>query len=170
MSIQHNFNAQLRYSEDPKDDAFWINAYRSFFPNFAGAVLNSGKNEGQYRGVDRLVYLSNDRVLRIDEKKREGRYNDMLIEYLSNDQTGAVGWIEKPLAIDYIAYAVMATRQVRLLDWLTLQRAWFANRDTWKRECFHVQARNPGYVTHSVAVPFYKLLRAMNEVSLIQVK
>ena len=88
---------------------------------------------------------------------------------MSVDTTGAPGWIEKDLAIDYLAYAFMPSRTVYLFDWLMLRRAWGQFGDEWKRKYKIPPAQNNGYKTHSVAVPIKVLRNAVALARRIQV-
>lgn len=165
----HDFEDQLEWSERAGDEPFWEAVYKKAFPNMVTCVACTGDTKAQRRGVDRLVYLSNDKVLRIDEKKRKKVYDDILLEYVSVDTTGAPGWIEKDLAIDYLAYAFMPIQKVYLYDWPMLRRAWQAYGERWKRKYTPpVPARNNGYITYSVAVPIPILNTAVADARIIQ--
>lgn len=164
----HDFKDQLKYSEVASDAPFWDQVYRKAFPSLVNHMPCPGDFETQRAGIDRLILLNNGRILRIDEKKRREVYQDILLEFVSNDTTKAPGWVEKNLAIDYLAYAFMPTRKVYLLDWLTLRRAWVANKNAWKAKYRNVAAKNNGYNTLSVAVPIYILQRAMNDSTVIE--
>jgi len=154
----HDFNDNLEWSEQQSDEPFWDAIYRKAFPNMVWHKLCNGNTEGQHRGVDRLIYLSNDRILRIDEKKRKEVYQDILLEYISVDTINAPGWIEKDLAIDYLAYAFMPIQTVYLFDWLMLRRVWLHFGNEWKEKYEKVSAKNSTYTTWSVAIPI-KILR-----------
>ena len=164
----HGFRERLQWSEDASDEPFWDAIYEKAFPNMVWHQACTGNTEGQHRGVDRLVYFANDKVLRIDEKKRQAVYDDILLEYLSVDTTGAPGWIEKDLAIDYLAYAFMPTQRVYLFDWPMLRRAWQHYGEGWKAEYPHIEAQNNGYKTHGVAVPIPVLRDAVSLARIIQ--
>ena len=165
----HDFDQCLEFSEAASDEPFWDAVYRKAFPSMLWHQVCNGDTNGQRRGVDRLVYLSNDSVLRIDEKKRREQYTDILLEYISVDTTGAPGWIEKDLAIDYLAYAFMPTRRVYLFDWLMLRRAWLGYGARWKQKYRNIKARNNGYHTHGVAVPIGVIQNAVADARIIQV-
>jgi len=164
----HEFRECLEWSEKASDEPFWEAVYRKAFPNMLWCKACSGNTVGQRRGVDRLIYLANDRVLRIDEKKREEVYDDILLEFLSVDTTGAAGWIEKNLAIDYLAYAFMPDKRVYLFDWLMLRRVWVNFGEGWKRQYPIIKAQNNGYQTHSVAVPIETLRSKVSLATVIQ--
>jgi hypothetical protein len=169
MKPPHDFKKQLQFSQAASDEPFWDAVYRKAFPDMANHMVSTGDTLAQRMGIDRIILLSNGRNLRVDEKKREKVYNDILLEFVSNDRTGAAGWIEKPLFIDYLAYAFMPTRKVYLFDWLMLRRAWIYYGETWKKSCRHVPAQNPGYRTISLAVPIPTLQKAVQTAAIIDV-
>jgi hypothetical protein len=164
----HDFSVDLAYSETPENAAFWEQVYFCMIPGFVKRIAVTGNTEAQRRGVDALVYLANDRILRIDEKLRRESYPDICLEYTSNSRTGAPGWVRKELNVDYIAYGIEPLQQAYLLDFILLRRAWEKNGEQWKREYKRVKAINQGYETYSVPVPVAVLLRAMNVASFVR--
>lgn len=163
MTAAHDFKERLAYSERPSDESFWQCFYRQAFPNYLTSCPAPGDTDSQRSGIDRVIVLTNGQLVRIDEKKRERTWNDFLLEYVSVDRTGAPGWIEKELTIEYLAYAFMDTRKVYLLDWNSLRRAWVCYGNVWKQRYPVRKARNRDYNTLSVAVPIPVVLCAMSE-------
>ena len=169
MSDIHNFDERLQWSEAQSDEPFWDAVYRKAFPNLVNHMLGSGDTESQRKGIDRVILLANGKTLYVDEKKRGKMYDDILLEFLSVDTTGAVGWIEKDLQIDYLAYAFMPNRCVYLFDWQMLRRAWIENGESWKQKYKIIKAQNKNYTTHSVAVPIKTLLVSLVKATIIEV-
>lgn len=165
----HDFNSELSYSESASDEPFWASVYKKAFPNIVNLMLASGDVKSQRMGVDRVVFLSSGKTLYIDEKKRKENYNDILLEYISVDTTGAPGWIEKDLMIDYLAYAFMPSKTVYLFPWNMLRRAWLHFKDEWIEKYTIPPAYNNGYKTISVAVPTEILRNAVSRASIIKV-
>lgn len=163
----HSFQERLAYSLTASHEGFWYEVYRKAFPTLTGITLET-ELTAQRAGVDRLIALACGRVLKIDEKKRETVYPDILLEYISNDRTGAAGWAVKPLSVDYIAYAFMPTKRVYLLDYLMLRRCWAHYGNLWIATYRTIKARNSGYNTLSVAVPINILRGAMSAAAIIQ--
>ncbi|MCP4651099.1 MAG: hypothetical protein GY853_13610 [PVC group bacterium] len=154
----NNFHEDLKFSENASEENFWQAIYTKAFPDMLYNIQCKGNNQGQRLGIDRLIYLKSGKTLYIDEKKRRGTYNDILLEYLSNDTTGAPGWMEKDLLIDYLAYAFMPTQVCYLFPWQLLRRVWLKFKNEWKINFKIPPAKNKGYNTHNVAIPT-KLLR-----------
>lgn len=164
----HDFRQQLMFSEAASDEPFWNEIYKKAFPNMVNNMLASGDTVSQRMGIDRVIVLSNGQILKIDEKKRVQEYQDILLEYISVDTTGAPGWMEKDLAIDYLAYAFMPTSRVYLFSWPMLRRAWYFKKTEWIAKYQKVTARNVGYQTISVAVPTSVLLAEVKNAGIIQ--
>ena len=164
----NTFREDLAFSEAASDETFWDKVYKKAFPNLVNQMLTSGDTKAQRMGIDRVLHLSNGRTIYIDEKKRRREYNDILLEYVSVDRTGAPGWIEKDLSIDYLAYAFMQSRRVYLYPWLLLRRAWLQYGGSWKNQYGTITAKNSTYNTLSVPVPTAVLKKAVSTASIIQ--
>lgn len=164
----HDFQERLQFSTSHVNEPFWLAVYAKAFPNMECAMPVTEKSQGQYLGIDRVIYLHSGKTLYVDEKLRESDYPDIALEYISNDQTNSPGWIEKELLIDYIAYAFLPSRRCYLFDWLMLRRAWIEFKAVWLAEYFLIPAKNSYYTTWSVAVPTDVLLKAVKNASIIQ--
>lgn len=175
MSVVHTFEESVRKSTMSDFEDFWLAAYREAFDYASAGKTEDGNTQAQKMGIDRTVVLKSGAVIRIDEKLRHTDYGDILLEYMSNDRTGAKGWIEKDLLIDYLAYGVYPSRKVYLFDFRALRRVWRYYSDRWielakadKRNGFrHIKAYNEGYATHSIAVPLATLRQKMSDCMVI---
>ena len=168
MNTIHDFAERLKYSAAASDEPCWEAIYRKAFPDFVSMANCDSDTQLQRLGVDRVVCLGSGRILKIDEKKREKEYQDILLEYISVDTTGALGWMDKPLLIDYLAYAFMPTKRVYLLGWDLLRRAWLNYKSEWIRQYPRIEAKNATYTTISVAVPIAKILDSVRTAAIIQ--
>lgn len=164
----HDFQERLEFSNNAGHEGFWDAIYRKAFPDMIFHKLCEGKTQGQYLGIDRVIYLSSGKTLYIEEKKRSQVYPDILLEYISNDSTNTPGWIEKKLIIDYLAYAFLPSKICYLFDWPILRRAWMCFKNEWKSQYPLVVAQNPGYKTLSIPVPIEILSRAISDSRIIQ--
>ena len=168
--MPHDFNEQLKFSESARHEPFWIAVYQRAFPELATWYFNNRDNGAQRAGIDRVLVLHGGKTLTVDEKVRKDDYGDIALEYISNDRTGAIGWMEKDLLIDYLAYAVLPSRKCYVLPWQMLRRAWLHHRDVWIEKARRglddfkcVPAKNlAGYTTHSVGVPVEYLLKRVS--------
>ena len=169
----HNFKTDLAFSDAASDEDFWWDIYKAAFVDLVDWAKCQGDNAGQRAGVDRVIVLSNGKTLTIDEKKRRDNWNDVLLEYGSFRDGKKVleGWINKPLVIDYLAYAFMPRRTAILLPWNLLQAAWKKNSEAWLLNPSYkkVKAMNRNYTTHSVAVPIQELRKAINSAMVIRI-
>jgi hypothetical protein len=168
-SLIHDFHERLAFSEAAGTEPFWDAVYRKAFPTLVGHMQTTGATASQRAGIDRVIHLANGKTLYVDEKKRERDYADILLEYVSNDRTGAPGWIEKDLAIDYLAYAFMPSQRCYLFPWLILRRAWIGFGAKWKEQYKPVKAQNNTYATWSIPVPILVLRRAVSTAMIIDV-
>jgi hypothetical protein len=167
----HRFNESLAKGEHASIETFWDDAYRKAFPTMVGRTVNGRGNPAQALGIDHTVLLSSGKTLLIDTKCRFTPYDDILLEYISNNETKALGWIRKDsLQIDYLAYAWVTQRTVVFLPWVALREAWVQNIPVWwgkatrkERGYKKCEAKNPTYSTWSLAVPRAVVLDAVRD-------
>lgn len=170
MGKVHSFEESLNKAENQANDLLWKQVYKKAFPNMVNCMPLRKDCEMQRMGVDRVITLDNSRTLYIDEKIRFKNYPDILLEFISVDTTGAVGWMEKPLAIDYLAYMFFEAKKVYMIDWRMLKRVWKYYGERWKKKYTSVVADNGTYKTHSIAVPIDDLLKAVSNAGMIKLK
>ena len=118
----NDFYNCLAFSTDPEHESFWEQVYSTVFPDMLYHINVYRYCQGQELGIDRIIYLKSGKVLFVDEKLRAKDYEDIALEYISNDQTDSLGWIEKDLLIDYLAYAFWPSKRCYIFDWQFLQR------------------------------------------------
>lgn len=167
MSVVHDFNESLARSAAKVDAPWWMEVYRTAFPDLESAV--SVRNDGwaQRGGIDRVLTLASGKTLTVDEKVRAEEYDDILLEYWSDEHRKVRGWVAKDLACDFIAYAFERSGRCYLLPFQELRRAWRANCREWVSSYRRIEAKNRGYVTVSVPVPTIELLNAIRDSMLI---
>ena len=165
----HSFGTSLALSDSFSDAPWWLDIYRKAFPTMISAV--SVRNDGwaQRGGIDRVITLACGRVFTVDEKVRTADWSDILLEQWSDEGRRSPGWVQKPLACDFIAYAFAPSRRCFLLPVAPLQRAWRQNGRGWIQEYGQRRALNPGYATASVPVPIDALMVAMSQAMVINV-
>ncbi len=165
----HDFDECLKQSHDAHDLPIWEYMYRQAFPDLL--AMHDHREDGYWQraGIDRSLILQSSKQILVDEKIR-GRnrktgmvYEDIAIEYVSNDRSGALGWAEKPMAADYIAYAIAPLGKGYLLPVPHLQNAWRLHKDVWLRKFHSRTAPNKGYNTLFCPVPVAALFKAMGE-------
>ena len=163
----HRFNDSLAMSERYSDADWWLPIYRRAFPRLASAV--SVRNDGwaQRGGIDRVLSLSCGRIYTVDEKVRAEEWPDILLEQWSDEDRRVPGWIQKPLACDFIAYAYAPSGVCYLLPVPALQRAWRQHGREWVERFGQRRALNPGYVSVGVPVPRPILMWAIAEAMMI---
>lgn len=92
---------------------------------------------------------------------------DILLEQWSDEDKRSPGWVQKPLACDFIAYAYAPSGVCFLLPVVPLQRAWRQHGRKWIGLYGQRRARNPGYMSVSVPVPRAVLVQAIAEAMMV---
>jgi hypothetical protein len=159
----HDFAESLRASHEQADNPLWEEVYRRAFHNLKSMVCVRDDGWAQRGGIDRVLVLSSGKTLNVDEKVRSKDYGDILLEYWSDYDRRIPGWVQKDLACDFIAYAVIPAQRCYLLPFTALRAAWRANGRQWVDKYATARAQNRGYCTHSVAVPTPVLLGALQD-------
>lgn len=163
MPSVHDFHERRIFSERCSELPFWEEVYRRAFPNFAGMALVRGDGWGQRSGVDRVITLNSSKTIAVDEKIREKAWPDFCLERWSDRTMKTPGWMQKPLACDFIAYGWLPLQTCYLLPTESLQRAWRLHGREWIDQYQIIHAQNNGYVTESVCVPIDVVLAAIND-------
>lgn len=159
----HDFQRSLELSQQHAEAPWWIVVYRAAFPDLRAAVNVRNDGWAQRGGIDRVLTLSTGKTVTVDEKVRTEDWPDILLERFSDEAKRIPGWIQKPLACDFIAYAFIPSQTCYLLPTLTLQRAWKQCGRTWIGQYREIRARNRNYVTLSTAVPVDVLMQALGD-------
>jgi hypothetical protein len=137
--------------------------YRRAFPRLKSAVPVRDDGWAQRAGVDRVLTLACGRTYTVDEKIRTADWPDILLEQWSDEARRVPGWVQKPLACDFIAYAYAPSGVCYLLPVAPLQRAWRQCGREWIKRYGVRRAQNPGYVSVGVPVPRGVLMQAIVE-------
>lgn len=142
---------------------WWLPIYRQAFPTLMSAIAIEQDGWAQRAGIDRLLTLACGRTFTVDEKVRTQDWPDVLLERWSDEKRQTPGWVQKPLACDFIAYAYAPAATCILLPVPALQRAWRQHGRQWIGLYGHRRAQNRGYTTISVPVPRGVLMQALVE-------
>ena len=157
----NDFQTDLAYSQSTEHQPRWERFYRAAFGDIRSIGGYNDSLDTQRKGVDRVITLRNGNTVSIEEKVRRQEHPDVLLEILSDVERGSLGWMEKLLLCDYIAYVWEAYGQGLLLPYQPLQQVWQENKGDWRREYGTVDAPNKGYITRNVPVPIDVLLNAI---------
>jgi len=161
----HQFAESLEKSHKADEHAFWEQCYRQAFPSFAG--MNNSREDGEHqrKGIDRLVFLSNNKTFLIDEKIRFTKFNDIALEFehVYNNGVKTKGWVCKPLLCDFIAYAIAPLGKCYLLPTTQLQQAWRRFNSEWLTTYQVIESKNQGYISRSLCIPANKLYPAIGQ-------
>lgn len=170
--ITHIFRRSLVFSHEYADAPWWEPVYRAAFGNLLSCASVRKDSFAQRAGVDRVVVTEHGRTITIDEKVRKEDWPDFALERWSDEARRTVGWIQKPLECEFIAYAFIPTATCYLFPTLTLQRAWRQHKRDWGERYPAVRAFNcqdgRRWTTLSTAVPRDVLLNALGEAMMVQ--
>jgi hypothetical protein len=157
----HDFDECKENAEAVAAESWMEKLYRHAFPGFESMSSIRCDGWAQRGGIDRKINLLGARSVFVEEKFRFVNYGDMLLERWSNFEKRKPGWIQQRLLADFIAYVIIPKREMYLIPYLDLRRAWFCHGRQWVKEFKTIEARNRGYRTISVAVPFPVLFKAL---------
>lgn len=157
----NNFHEDLQFSHSAEDLEIWGTIYAKAFPGLQTFTNSRQDGELQRHGIDRTLILQSGKAIYIDEKVRRKDYGDILLEYVSNDTKNTLGWCEKPLFCDYIAYAILPVKICYLLPVEPLQTAWGQNKIEWLERYGVKTAKNKGYNTLNCPLPVNVLFKSI---------
>lgn len=160
---QHEFKADLELSQRIAAESWWETVYRQAFPDFLSMGAPVTDLGMQRQGIDRVITLSGGAQIYIDEKVRGPKYNDVWLETVSVDTTGAPGWVLKPLHCDYLAYAFTGTKICYMFPFQQVRRAWTMYGEKWLRQYPPRPAFNDGYKTWGTVVFLGPFLQALTD-------
>jgi hypothetical protein len=172
-AVTHDFHERLEFSARLSDEASWVELYQAIWPDMVSATRLDRNSEWQRDGIDRVVFLANGRQLLIDEKKREATnkqgqpYRDVLLEewsvfYGETDNRNKVGWaLDRKKRCDFVAYAIPLAHICYLLPFELARLALMAHRSEWTRVFGTRDAKNDGYLTRNIPVPWKALHTAI---------
>lgn len=172
--MTHDFTESLEFSHSASDMPFWREVYEHAFPDMLAMVDHRQDGEHQRAGIDRSITLATSKQILVDEKVRRrnpktGRvYEDIALEFLSDEARKAPGWVCKPLRADYIAYAIAPLGRCYLLPVIQLQQAWAAHGVAWREQYRILRVMNKTWVTLCVAVPVPVLFGAIGKAFRVQ--
>lgn len=151
------------------DAAWWTTIYTRAFPDYVSHCVVTDIDR-QKKGIDHVVYLTGRRELLVDVKTREKWYDDILLEVWSAKEQNSPGWLRRPLHCHYIAYATPSQGKVLMVPFQQMRLAYEKNKHAWGKLAGvansgvrEVRAKNVGYTTVSVAVPWTLFRTAIYE-------
>jgi hypothetical protein len=163
MSRVHSFEERLAFSQSFDNASWWTDVYRGAFPDLLSMTNVRKDGWAQRGGIDRVLTLSSGKTITVDEKVREKVWPDILLERWSDEERKIAGWIQKPLACDFIAYAFVPIATCYLFPTLTLQRAWREKGRDWIERYPEKRSLNKGWTTVSIPIPISVLFAALTD-------
>lgn len=159
----HDFKECLEFSHKAEDLPIWKEVYKKAFPQMIDMVTYRQDGFWQREGIDRGILLSTTKQIFVDEKVRATKFDDIALEFMSNDTAKTAGWVNKPLRADYIAYLIAPLGVCYLLPVVQLQSAWEKHGEYWKDKYKPKKAANKGYSTLFCPVPANEVFKAIGQ-------
>lgn len=163
MNKVHSFPDSLELSKLLEKEPWWEELYKIYFPNFSVMANVPEPGWAQIGGVDRVITLRSSKRVIIEEKVRHKDYGDFFLETWSDKKNKKLGWIEKDLACDFIAYVILPKKTCYLLPYLLLRKVWIKNKEFWIKKFKETPSKNEGYTTIGCCVPKVVLLTAIKD-------
>jgi len=174
---EHNFNEDLQKSLAYAKNPIWEKIYRRAFTNFGSMTDIWHKCQAQLDGIDRVIVLTNGETINIEEKVRDKHYPDILLEIWADKKNSVKGWIKKDLRCHFIAYLFKDIEACHMLAYAPLKAAWKKNEVEWcelaakEKDGFRfARANNDGYTSECICIPTGKLLLAMRDAMMINLR
>jgi len=87
----------------------------------------------------------------MEEKRRQKDFGDELLEDVSNNKTGRLGWTWNSSTVHFVLFVY--PHRWTIWPGFALEQAWRTNRHDWAEVYGYRYAENRGYRTVNVAVP-----------------
>ena len=168
-------NFQHDHDRSRQHEPFWKNHYFAKFPDMA-AFHNAKCKIVQTNGIDRIVRLTNANMVRVEEKINEKPQGENIshgqwllsLETISNDKSGAPGWMNKRLFCDWFVTGYVKENVSFWVKYSLLREVWKKHRVAWMAEADRNSERkgdarfegpkvwkipNEGYTTHCLIIP-----------------
>ena len=156
----NDFDIDLQYSIEARDNQDLDNFYKSIFPDLKEIEFVEDL-ELQKKGIDKILHFNNGKSVLIDEKKRRKDYGDILLEEYSNYEEKTWGWLGREKHTDYLIYYVVPANKIYIFPFLILQLTWLRNYNNWLEQYGRKFAINKNYKTSNIPVPTEILLKEL---------
>lgn len=156
--IVHSFTESLEASLRLNQESDWVAFYKRMWPDATMIIRVDADSQMQRSGIDRVIWLPSGKQLLIDEKCRERDYGDVLLETISVKHLSKIGWaLDDAKLCDFVAYAIPSVRKCYMLPFQLMKEALRHNKSLWESRYGTREAKNNGYVTVNVPVPWCEL-------------
>lgn len=165
-----DFHGDLERSKSPELQAIANAAIREYFFGLDIKIEFVEDVSEQKKGIDKLVYLSNGRVVKLEEKLRDSNYEDVLIEAWStffdwNDKRNRDGWIRKTNQEAELLLYVFPNGDWLIVPFALLQTTWKRHSAAWHSDerIGKKVARDGTKKSMNAAIPFDILIGALKK-------
>lgn len=164
----NNYKQDLEYAFSENKHNFWQNMYEQYFDGYASMSETVTNPIHRSKGISRIIKLEDGSKIFMLERIRRGNWNDMLLEFESSP--GKKGWMEQDLKCDFVSYGFNERNFCYIMRWDELKEAWNRYGVEWKNLIGHVGAKNVGYITKSVPVPFRELESCIESLKIVKLR
>ncbi len=169
--VIYGFEKSQEYSNKVSLLPLWKEVYDGAFPGIERMEITPNGSVANRSGIDRILHMGDGTTITIDEKARKKNektgkvYDDIALEFISDEENDKPGWVVKPLKCDYIAYAILPLGICYVLPVIPLQQAWLKHGGDWRDNyfVFSVVSKDGRRTWRSLncAVPAKVVLRAV---------
>ena len=150
MADIHDFDDSFSVARRHEPDV--LEALAHFFP---GCTFHPTDLEHDRAGMDWWMPEIGEGVeAKVRPTQDDG---DVLLEIVSNDRTGAPGWAVGQQAAHWLLMCWLSFNMFVVFDFDQLRALAIEKQDDWREKHGVIKARNRGYNTISIPVPWYEL-------------
>lgn len=111
-------------------------------------------------GRRKLIYF--DLKVRPDDKPWLKEPKDIFFDYISDEAKKTPGWIELPLACDFILYIWLPIKHAVIFPFLPAAIVWKVHKEMWLKMYGSKRVPNKGWVTLGCPIPLSVLFHSMD--------
>lgn len=153
----HNFAESLLKSKKHSSHRIWNIIYERFFPNYTRKKNYEEDMLMQKSGVDDIIEFQGKPIW-IDRKVRFKRkdkriFQDIILEFWSDEERMSPGWICKRTKADYFIYLNLMNAHCYCIPTKSVQLGWQKYHNFWKQKYpKRIRAKNQGWTTVSLGI------------------
>lgn len=160
----HTFDKSSSWEASISHEKFIHDGYAKYVAPKTITNTEWVKNGRQKEGLDKILHLSSNEKVGIEEKFRKKDYGDFLLEIWSSLEDKILGWCAKEIMADIVGYWIVPACTLYIFESKKLVQCLVDYRSDWEKFALSQQqgfriadAKNPNYTTRSICVP-HKIL------------
>ncbi len=162
------FRQDLQFSFDEGVKDYWVKLYSKYFVGYSHHIDNLEKNADQVAGIDTYIHLKNGKVITIDQKVRDSKFDDVALEFVSINEKNKPGWIcDDSYRPDFIMYYIIPLKKCYLLPVPQLQLMWKVYGQRFIAKYGQKKVVNDNYTTLICCVPINIIYEGIKRCSVL---